>query len=1088
MGLDVRVSAHAEELLPALLDWLDGSRPDPFGSDVVVVPNAGVRSWVGTAVADRAGVLAGVEFIFPAELRARLLALPDVDADPWRPDRLAWHVLAVLHGPDAPAGLPWSGTPARPWSLARRVADLLDRYATQRPELIAAWSRGERGGWQADLWRRVRDRVGTPSPAELLVADAARTPSPRSARALPDRLAVVGVADLAPATATLLRRCAEDRDVLVLAPVPSPALLSERPAAVDGAVDGAVAPAHPLLASWGRSAVAAAGVLAGLGARSIPPTVRPSAAPDVAPGGAPARPSQLDRLRSGVALDRVDAPVASAVRAEDRGGDGSVQVHACHGLVRQLEVLRDALLHALEDDHELEPRDVLVLCPDLRRVAPLVGPILGADVAGHRLPVRVADRSALAPAPVPAALEAVLDVAAGRAERDEVLALLALPVVRAALGLEDDDLALLEGAADLLDVRWGVDGAHRERWGYPSGVATGTWREGMDRLLAGVLLHPSDDVVVGLAPATDVRTQDVPALARLADALRALRDLVDLADARRPMAAWAPVLVDVVDRWLLPPRSDDDAHHAQAVAAGTVRAAVLALSSEAEAARVDIPLDLLEVRAALADRVATGGGAGGDPRGGVVTVASLTPLRGVPARIVAVVDVGAVTAPAPPDADDLLAAAPQPGERDPRDEPRAGLLDAVLAARTRLILTCDGQDVRTGTELPLPTAVEELLDALPDVDGGAPLVVRHPRHLADPRTLGGDAALARLTGGRPWTFQPSALRAASALAASAGVGAGLRAAHRAELDPVAPAVLTLAELRVALAHPARAWLRHGLGLRLPPEVELPPRSLPVWLDRREDGLLRWQLGDALLRHVEAGGDAARWLAARPARGGLPPGRLGLRLLDEVAEEVATIHAAAGDGERTVLPLAVEVAGLRVEGGLALRDGRVVDTGVRTDHPSHVVAPWLGLLLARAAAAAGAPGVEAVRGATIVRRGRDGAVVRHLDVTTAAAPAALAVVVDLALRARRGPLALLPRTAWRLAGPDRSEEAIPGDLVADLRDPEAVLVHGPLTADALSALDPGPAEAGLPGEGPAAHRVAAVLVGAVAASTRPEVGA
>ncbi len=102
----------------------------------------------------------------------------------------------------------------------------------------------------------------------------------------------------------------------------------------------------------------------------------------------------LARLRSGVALDRVDAPVASAVRAEDRGGDGSVQVHACHGLVRQLEVLRDALLHALEDDHELEPRDVLVLCPDLRRVAPLVGPFLGADVAGMALPFfRAADAS-----------------------------------------------------------------------------------------------------------------------------------------------------------------------------------------------------------------------------------------------------------------------------------------------------------------------------------------------------------------------------------------------------------------------------------------------------------------------------------------------------------------------------------------------------------------------------------------------------------------------------------------------------------------------------------------------------------------------
>jgi exodeoxyribonuclease V gamma subunit len=1067
VGLDVRVAACAEDLLAPLLAWLDAPRTDSFATDLVVVPNAGVRSWVGTAVADHARILAGVEFVFPAELRARLLDLPDAAADPWRPERLAWDVLAVVTGPDAPRGLPWTGPVARPWSLARRIADLLDRAATQRPELIAGWAQGDDGGWQAEVWRLVRARVGAASPAELLVGPGEPRPATRR---LPDRLAVVGIGDLAPATATLLRRCAEDRDVLVLAPVPSPALLG-RPARV--------APSDPLLATWGRAAVAAAGVLDGLGVQPL------DVAPDSATGATSAGRAgthQLGRLREGIAADRAGTPVARDVRDGGRGGDGSIQVHACHGLVRQLEVLRDALLHALEDDHGLEPRDVLVLCPDLRRVAPLVGPILGAEVAGHRLPVRVADRSALGPTPVVGALEALLDVAAGRAERDEVLALLMLPVVRTALGLEDDDLELLARAADELDLRWGVDAAHRERWGYPDGVASGTWREGMDRLLAGVLLHPSGDVVAGIAPAADVRAQDVPVLARLADALRALGDLVGLAGPARPMSGWGPALLAVVDRWLVPPRSDDDVHHAQAVAAGQLRAAVVSLAADAAAAGIEAPLELLEVRAALLDRVASGGG-GGDPRGGSVTVASLTPLRGVPARIVAVVDVGAIASPPPADADDLLAASPLPGERDPRDEPRAGLLDAVLAARSRLIMTCDGQDVRTGAELPLPTAVEELLDAVPDVGGAAPLVVRHPRHLADPRALGGDAALSRLTGGRPWTFQPWAHRAAQALASGRGAEPGLRAVavapSVAPSDP--PTVLTLDALRDALARPAHAWLRHGLGLRLPSEVELPPRTLPVWLGRRDDGLVRWQLGDELLRHVESGGDAERWLAARPARGGLPPGRLGRRILDEVHEEVAAIHAAAdvaaGPGAVVSLPLAVDVGGVRLEGMLEVRGDRVVDAGVQSDHPSHVVRAWLGLLLARVA------GAEGIRGATVVRRGgEDGPVVRHLDVAAEAAPTALATAVDLALRARSGPLALLPRTAWRLADPGRSEGAVAEDLARDLRAPEVLLVHGPLTPDDLTALASGPAEDGLPGDGPAAHRVAAVLVGAVAAST------
>ena len=45
--------------------------------------------------------------------------------------------------------------------------------------------------------------------------------------------------------------------------------------------------------------------------------------------------------------------------------DDSIRVHSCHGRGRQVEVLRDAVLHLLADDPTLEPRDVIVMCPDI---------------------------------------------------------------------------------------------------------------------------------------------------------------------------------------------------------------------------------------------------------------------------------------------------------------------------------------------------------------------------------------------------------------------------------------------------------------------------------------------------------------------------------------------------------------------------------------------------------------------------------------------------------------------------------------------------------------------------------------------------
>ena len=77
--------------------------------------------------------------------------------------------------------------------------------------------------------------------------------------------------------------------------------------------------------------------------------------------------SLLAGVQAAVRADR-QLPAALPVHPDARPllapEDQSVQVHACHGRARQVEVLRDAILHLLADDPTLEPRDVIVMCPD----------------------------------------------------------------------------------------------------------------------------------------------------------------------------------------------------------------------------------------------------------------------------------------------------------------------------------------------------------------------------------------------------------------------------------------------------------------------------------------------------------------------------------------------------------------------------------------------------------------------------------------------------------------------------------------------------------------------------------------------------
>ena len=86
-------------------------------------------------------------------------------------------------------------------------------------------------------------------------------------------------------------------------------------------------------------------------------------------------------IRTDTAPPGPPLPAHKDARALLRADDDSLQIHACHGRARQVEVIRDAILHLLERDPTLEPRDVIVMCPDIETVAPLIQATFGAGRA-----------------------------------------------------------------------------------------------------------------------------------------------------------------------------------------------------------------------------------------------------------------------------------------------------------------------------------------------------------------------------------------------------------------------------------------------------------------------------------------------------------------------------------------------------------------------------------------------------------------------------------------------------------------------------------------------------------------------------------
>lgn len=1117
MGLRVIRAARPELLLDDLAARLGAPTADPLEEHVVGVPTRAFGDWARDEVARVVGVVAGTRFAHPGLLLRLLLGEAREDEDPWAAERLTWTVLAVLaaHPDLTPPGAPWSARPERPWLVARHLAERFERYGVQRPGMLTAWAAGrdvdgdDAGAvrlpadmrWQAAVWREVRAAIDLPSPAERLSAVVAG-----AAPADGGPVTVFGSWVLGAPGASLLRRVATRRDVVVLATGPTPG-------------------SHPLLARWGRTAAEAAALVDELeGAVDGPPAdVRRA-------DGATARDDQLGRLRAALAAAPVDAtpdpgsadaapadatPAPLADDPEDRRSDGSVRIHGCHGVTRQLEVVRDALMHEFRTDPDLRPRDVLVLCADPAAVAPLVEPVLGAEVAGRTLPVALDDRALVPPPPVFAAVDRLLAFAAARMDRDQVDAVLALAPVRAALGLDDRDLGLLAASVAALGVRWGVDGAHRTRWGYPAERDEDTWRPALERLVAGVLFHPEPSeaartvrTVRGrLAPAAHLTDPDPAAVGRVHRALEALARVAALGTARRTPAAWLAALGALADELLVPVASRDRRFDGQRLEVGQVLAAGRDLVRDADAAGAGaVELDVREFRAALADRLRTPAVASPGP--GTIRVAGLTVLRGVPARVVVLVGLDESSLrPTEVDGDDVLHGRPLPGERHPEEAVRSALLDAVLAA-DRLIVTFDGQSLVTGTRAALATVVEELCDALPDppAAGAAdvPLVTRHPRHLAHPRNLDATGRVADRVAaldGAPWTHQPIA-RDTLARLRSLGTrplgadglwrvedGDGWRLRDTDDLPRIAAAEqdeVDVERIRATLRDPARAFLSARHGIRLPDDPESPPRNLELRPDRRDVAAL----GREALAVVRAGRDPAGWVADRPARGGLPPGRIGRSLLEEVVAEVVELDAAAPRhlDAAAAAPFRAALDGdrpRRVAARVALVDGTALDLAFVRDHPSELVEPWLRLLVVAAAAA---DGPEVAPAVLHVRRGDagKGPVRRRLRVAgaTAAERAAtarevLGEVVRLEGVLRRHPAAVFRRATWALVA-GRSPSKVEKDLEYDVASSATRAVLGRTDLVDLERQRPGAAEVGaaLPDPDPdgaaPVHRWAAAL--------------
>ncbi len=930
-GLTLYTSNRLEILAEELAGVL--RRPgDPLQSDIVVVQSRGMERWLTLTIARLNGILANCQFPFPnafiEDVFGRLFAY-DKERSPFEDGALTFRILRLL--PDlletdvafddlrTYLESDWHGV--KGFQLAAEIADLLDQYLIFRPRMLLDWEKQEPSGpigpfpWQPALWRQLARDSQVTHRAALWQALIEGLKSEALAQAsLPQRISLFGVSYLPPYYLQLLEALAVTMtvDIYQLNPCQEywSDIASDREIArikrgmpasqADVDLDALhLETGNRLLASMGAHGREFHTLIAEL---DCPVTERfKNLVPDTR-----LKAVQHDLLH----LTNRDGGTACGGQPCSGGTpDLSIQIHACHGPMREIEVLSDQLLALLDAHPDIEPRDILVMTPDIERYAPYIQAVFGAAADDRlHLPFSIADRSLASASPLVAVFNRLLALRTSRFTHSEILALLEFGPLRARFGFSETDLVTAAEMIERVRIRWGIDGGDKARWHLPA-AHPNTWRHGLDRLVLGYALHPEPDRLCGqLLPADRVEGNQAAVIGRLSDLIETLARFSRTLDTPRPPAQWHHHLVQALSAFFVrDERYEYDLQVLERLLGDFRRGCTLA--------SFDTPVDLDVVRAYLDRSLPRERYRGGFIAGGI-TFAALLPMRSIPAEIICLVGLDHDAFPRldRPRSFDLMALEPRLGDRSRRSDDRYLFLEALISARRCLYISYAGFDLHDNSVRPPSVLISELMDYLQEGYGldEDELVVKHRLQPFSPDYFRGKDE-------RLFSYNRDHAQAAGNLTAAGRI--------RPDAEPFLPQALALwseefltltpDDLLDALVHPCRFLLERRLDIQLQSVDQTPVDREAFELSALE----QFQEGQWLVsRHLE-GMPRAEAAAVQQARATLPPGEAGQALARQLADEVETFTARIRPFvQQPVLPprtYRIELDGFRIDGRLEI---------------------------------------------------------------------------------------------------------------------------------------------------------------------------
>lgn len=452
-------------------------------------------------------------------------------------------------------------------------------------------------------------------------------------------------------------------------------------------------------------------------------------------------------------LDQLKQGIKNNSLRESRGqeliplqsGDNSLKICRVTGGWREIEVLKDKILTLMDGDNELKLTEIGVVAPEISDYSSYIEGIFpdkkiledGAIIYGKRdLPYNIMGIKGGEESPYIRGILALLELPGSDFNRKSMLNLISNPCFMERFSITANTRDLFIETIDNLNIKWGIDGAHKKDLGYSSDDFN-TWEHGFKRFLSGIALNREDSDNI---PYNIGDSQGVDAVGTLVHIIRSLySDLWNLNTLRLNMDEWVLFIETVMESYLKPVKDDLFDERERLSVKNQYRNILNLLDDLKELSNFknrSIPFAVF--KSLLKEFIVKSGSNRGRYLTQGITFSSLKPLRAVPFKHIFVLGLNEDLFPGKEKIPsyDLRGIYDQKIDLSKRQNDKFAFLELMLSAEESITLFYNGKDMVSGEELQPSVVINELIEAIElNFDCEDPyklLVEEHPLHNFSP--------------------------------------------------------------------------------------------------------------------------------------------------------------------------------------------------------------------------------------------------------------------------------------------------------------------------------------------------------------------